>query len=60
MLQTFLGNWESPNVFVKEDGERITVYLFRRDLDELKKLFPFDCFIQLKGNEVKNYMLLES
>lgn len=56
MMQTFLGTWESPTKFIKENGERITIYAFGLDLSRIKDLFPFDCFIQLEGNIVKNYL----
>lgn len=59
MMQTIFGTWLRPTKFKKEDGEMITIYAYRKDLERLMSLFPFDCFIQLEGNEVKNYLMFE-
>lgn len=55
-MRTLLGTWAFPSVFIIENGERISVYAYRSDLKEVQDLFPFDCFLQLEGNTVKNYV----
>lgn len=54
---TLFGTWVKPSIFITEEKKQITVYTYR---EEIKKLsFPIDCFIQLDGNVVKNYILVK-
>ena len=51
---TLFGKWIKPAVFITEDGKQMTVYAYQMQIQKIN--FPVDCFIQLDGNEVKNFL----
>lgn len=55
MLRTIFGTWLTPSKF-KYNGDIIPVYAYRFDIDKLGNSFPFDCYIMLEGNMVKQYI----
>ena len=59
MITTKLGKWINPTTFLDEGKTKMTVYTYREVIKEIREFFPFDCFIQLEGHVVKNYVKIE-
>ena len=61
MITAKFGTWVNPTTFYEEGKSqmRITVYSYQELIKSIKNLFPFDCFIQLEGNVIKNYVEVE-
>ena len=58
-IKTYKGIWFYPTVFITEDNTKLTVYAYSIDMKELKQLMPFECYIQLEGNQVRNYVYVK-
>lgn len=59
MITTKFGTWINPTTFLDEGETQMRVYTYREVIKEIREFFPFDCFIQLEGNVVKNYVKKE-
>jgi hypothetical protein len=55
MMTTLLGVWHSATVFIV-NGERITVYTYQSLRRRVSDLFPFECFVSLEGNVIREYV----
>lgn len=51
---TLFGKWIKPSLFITDEGIEMKVYSYKYVIERIK--FPVDCFIQLDGNIVKNYV----
>lgn len=54
---TLHGTWWNNTKFTTDDGRQLFILAYQYDIDRIKDLFPFDCYVQLKGNSVKNYVI---
>lgn len=53
-MVTLFGKWLKPSLFLTNEGKEMRIYSYGIVIEKIE--FPIDCFIQLDGNIVKNYV----
>ena len=53
-MVTLFGKWLKPSLFITNEGTKMRIYAYQIVIEKIE--FPIDCFIQLDGNVVKNYV----
>lgn len=54
IMVTLFGKWLKPSLFLTNEGKEMRIYSYGIVIEKIE--FPIDCFIQLDGNIVKNYV----
>lgn len=59
MIKTYSGILKTPTRFVTDDNIELRVYMYKTIYEEVVKLLPLPCYIQVEEDIIKNYVAKE-